>query len=420
MPSAAELLIDRLTQASGTLDQVKQEYDVIVIGAGPAGSLVARELAKNSVNVLLLDKNIFPRAKVCGCCLSASALKTLQACGLEHLPKQLGAIPINQLHLGVGDCSVDLPLTDELAISRQLFDSALIDEAITAGAQFLPQAAAVVEQSDGQKLFVIVLSDQQTRVLSSRIVVVADGLGGVSTQNFPELAPIVATNARIGTGAVSEQAPSFYENGTIYMSYGAGGYLGLVRIEDGRTDVAAALDPAFLKSCGTAAAAAKELLTACHWPVPPDLDQLAWKGTVPLTRHRPAIAAHRLFLVGDAASYVEPFTGEGIAWAMQSALLLAPLVVQALKHFDETFIWRWEHIYRRSVVRAQRPTKMLAQVLGNPELASNATRLLSKTPMLAQRVARLLRGTTSKTLALCAGDPATDTRPQEVHECPQS
>ena len=62
-------------------EAVNQTWDVIVVGAGPAGSLTARELARLGRRVLLVDKASFPRPKVCGCCLSGSALAALSVGG---------------------------------------------------------------------------------------------------------------------------------------------------------------------------------------------------------------------------------------------------------------------------------------------------------------------------------------------------
>jgi menaquinone-9 beta-reductase len=413
--SAVESVNTKLAKVSCSLEAVREHYDVIVIGAGPAGSITARELAVRGASVLLIDKSQFPRAKVCGCCLSAAALKSLRSCGLGDLPARLGAVPIHSLQLCSGTMTLDTPLTEELSISRQLLDAALITEATNCGAHFLPRTAAAVEKADGQKLFVIAIAGEDTRILSAKLVVAADGLGGVSTQNFPELATVVDPLSRIGMGTVSEQAPSFYQPGTIYMTYGDGGYLGLVRLEDGRLDIAAALNSEYLKSCHTAPAAARELLNNSHWPVPLDLDQLAWKGTVPLTRTRESVATERLFLVGDAASYVEPFTGEGIAWAIQSALLLAPLLTKALNSYDESFIWRWQHIYRRSIVRAQRPTKLVAQLLRNPQLTTNTVDVLIKAPFISKNLVRLVTGALKKSPAHAVPDEQ-----REVSECQQS
>src|SRR5262249_59165822 len=95
-----------------------------------------------------------------------------------------------------------------------------------------------------------------------------------------------AAGSRIGGGFVlsADSAPAFYERGTIYMATGQDGYVGLVRVEDDRVDVAAALDPAFVKSEGGLGPAAEAIIRSLDWPVPVGLVEAPWKGTPALTR----------------------------------------------------------------------------------------------------------------------------------------
>ena len=67
-------------------------WDCVVIGAGPAGALAAREVARRGASVLLLDRAAFPRYKVCGCCLNPRSLGVLDRVGLGHLVGQLGGV----------------------------------------------------------------------------------------------------------------------------------------------------------------------------------------------------------------------------------------------------------------------------------------------------------------------------------------
>src|SRR5207253_6673651 len=83
-----------------TLDEVaRRTWPVLVVGAGPAGATAARELARRGVEVLLVDRAMFPRWKVCGCCLNGNALATLERIGLGNLPRQQGATPLIDMHL---------------------------------------------------------------------------------------------------------------------------------------------------------------------------------------------------------------------------------------------------------------------------------------------------------------------------------
>ena len=92
-------------------------WDVLVVGAGPAGALAARELARRGRSVLLLDKSEFPRPKVCGCCLNGSALATLRGVGLGHLVAGSGGVALTRTRISVGRDSAELALPTGMALS---------------------------------------------------------------------------------------------------------------------------------------------------------------------------------------------------------------------------------------------------------------------------------------------------------------
>ena len=82
----------------------------------------------------------------------------------------------------------------------------------------------------------------------ARVVVAANGLGGRLHAHEGEGPSNIQPGSRIGAGALAETAPTFFQDGTIYMACGEGGYVGLVRLEDGRLDIAAAFDTALIKA----------------------------------------------------------------------------------------------------------------------------------------------------------------------------
>src|SRR5205085_586761 len=116
--------------------------------------------------------------------------------------------------------------------------------------------------------------------LEPRVVIAADGLNGrlSGTEVMPH------ANSRIGSGVVLDFAPGFYHAGTIFMAVGLGGYVGLVRIEDGRLDVAAAFDADVVRAAGSPGAAAAAVLREAGLPAIPSLEAAAWRGTPALTR----------------------------------------------------------------------------------------------------------------------------------------
>jgi menaquinone-9 beta-reductase len=340
--------------------------DVLVIGAGPAGAVTARELARQGSRVLLVDKAAFPRPKVCGCCLNGAAVATLERLGLAHVLRD--AVRLQHVTVAAGRRSANLTLPRGVALSRDLFDARLVEAAVKAGVEFRPNTMVRLPIGRDPK----------------GITIIASGLtGGDAT---PEL------GSRIGAGVMlpAEDSPAFFASGTVYMATGRGGYVGLVRVEDGRLDVAAAFDAAFVKSAGGLCAAAEAILSEVGWPVPTDLAEQAWKGTPALTRTSARLAGYRFFVVGDAAGYVEPFTGEGMAWALMSAAALAPLALRAIREWDDRFVPEWEATHYRTVGKRQQVCRIVSRVLRSPSLTRLAVGVLGLCPILSRPVVSAL------------------------------
>lgn len=362
-----------------------QSWDAVVIGAGPAGSLVARELARRNCSVLLVDRSAFPRWKVCGACLNGRALATLGDAGLGDLPKRKEAVPLDAVRLSASGRSATVSLPGGAALSRFSFDAALIEEAIRCGAAFLPQTTAALGNVTPTERTVLLRQPDHSAELKARIVIAADGLGG-------SVAPgrrTVRTGSRIGAGTIAENAPVFYSPGTIFMACAAGGYVGAVRLEDNRLDIAAALDPALLRN-RRPVEVVKSILEQTGWPAIPQIAQMPWRGTPALSRRVCPLGAERLFVLGDAAGYVEPFTGEGMAWAMAGALELAPIAAHAARCWDNRLPGRWSARYHHAIARRQGLCRAASEILRRPLLTAAALVLLGRMPWLAAPVVRRL------------------------------
>jgi flavin-dependent dehydrogenase len=369
-----------------------KHWDVIVIGAGPAGAVSACLLARRGQKVLLVDKAQFPRDKVCGSCLSARTIGFLGEAGLGHLIKDLGAQPINDIKLctAIGASKLTLPVG--FALSRQSLDMAIIEEAKAAGVVFLAGISASVGAVDGYRRTVILESADNDVALQATCILVCDGVNGRALHDLSgaekELfKPHIAKNSRIGAGAVisldPSQARQFYKPGTIYMALDKSGYVGLVCMEDNKVDLAGAFDATFTRKLGSPKEAAAKILRNAGLPFLPAFEDADWLGTAPYTRHRKKLAGQRLFIVGDAASYGEPFTGEGIGWATKSALLVVPLVEQALAGWDNSLISNWQKIHQKQVQDKQRLSLLLGRLLRSEQLISMLIPLLKIAPMVA-------------------------------------
>jgi len=387
-------------------------WDAAVVGAGPAGAVAARELARRGRSVLLIDKATFPRWKVCGCCLNGSALDTLAAVGLGDLPARCGAVPLERVRLEAGGRGAELPLPGGVALSREAFDAALVRAAVAAGVAFLPGTRVVrllrervpedrllrervpedrllrervpEDRSRSERTTLHAAQGSVTVAVTAGVMIAADGLGG---QLVAGRRQAVADGSRIGAGAVASAAPDFYHPGTIFMAVGRGGYVGLVRVEDGRLDVAAAFDPGFVRDAGGLGPSAAATLREAGFPAVPGLEDLPWRGTPALTRTARRVAGERWFAIGDAAGYVEPFTGEGMAWAVASAVAVAPIATQP---WFPGLAREWEATHARLIRNRQAVCRAAAWVLRSPRLSRFAVRLLSLAPLLSRPVVAAL------------------------------
>jgi menaquinone-9 beta-reductase len=389
------------------------DWDVVVIGAGPAGSLAARELSRAGARVLLVEKSVFPRSKVCGGCLNLESVTALRTAGLAHLALPPIAIPLPQLALRCGGSTARLALPGWSAIARRSFDARMVLAAIECGAEFLPATSASIGDrppSDAQRPVRLAAADGQATA-RGRVILAADGLNQASHRKFDLLRALVSRSCRIGMGAVlpaDEQAA--IEPGTIEMAVGRGGYVGAVRTADDRITVAAAIDPGQLRAYSAAEVIGRILNES---GVPGRLERAVaaadWRGTSPLTRSPRRVAADNVLLLGDAAGYVEPFTGDGMAAALSSALAARELVFdylsqtarEAKKGPDlEMKLGRlaseWTSKHGAIVRASRRRCRFLSALIRRPRAARIVLQMVAAWPALA---GPFLRGAS-------AGEPA--------------
>jgi flavin-dependent dehydrogenase len=376
-----------ISASVGLGEAARRLWDVVVVGAGPAGALAAYALARARLAVLLLDRAAFPRYKVCGCCLNGRAQACLADAGLRDLPRRLGAAPLDRLLLAGGGREACIGLRGERVLSREALDAGLAAAAVDAGATFVPETFAARGPCRSAARAVLLRQGRRAETVWGRLVLAADGLAGTFSADRSRRRAVGA-GSWIGAGAVADAFSSFYAAGTVYMACGRGGYVGLVRREDGRLDVAAALDPAPLGPTRAPGAAAARILAETGWPPLTELARLSWRGTPALSHRARHLARKRLFVIGDAASFVQPFTGEGIAWALQSARSVVPLAVQAVACWEPHLVRAWADRYRRTVLRRQWACRALSAALRRPNLTAAGIALLARLPALARPVLR--------------------------------
>ncbi len=363
---------------------IHRSWDVVVLGAGPAGSLAAHELARRGLAVLLVEKRAFPRWKVCGACFNGQAQAALSSAGLGDLIERQGGIPLREFRLGLGGAEAAFAMPAGHALSRVRFDQALVDAATRSGAVFLGETCARVGSAGCGCRRVCLRRGRHEATVSAGVVVVAAGLANRCLEQEPTLQTEIRTDSRVGAGCVVSDGPDAYAAGTLFMAVGRHGYVGLVRVEGGTLNVAAAFDRPFLSDSAGPGPAARRVLAEAGFAPITSLDSAAWQRTPALTRTSRPLAGRRWLLIGDAAGYVEPFTGEGMGWALSSASAVVPIVLQGLQGWDIGIEREWSRRHRRLIGDRQRFCRGLATVLRHPGAARTLHLAASRLPSLSR------------------------------------
>jgi len=357
-------------------------WDAVVIGAGPAGAVVARQLARQCKRVLLVEKQSFPRDKVCGGCIGGATLDLLDSIGLGDLPVECGGILLETFVLACSNNIARIPIGRRIAISRSTLDAALVEEAQAAGVVVQDRVIARLGTPTGGKSRLVTLSfGRQEATVHARVVIVATGL----TSNLPGFSTKVLRSSYVGVGTVTDRPPCELTPKGLHMAVGADGYVGITPIERDRFDIAAAVKPDSLAT-NSVGGVIHTLMQQGGFPPTTDLRALTWRGTPTLTRRTLPVATHRCLLVGDAAGYVEPFTGEGIGWAIYSALLACSLLEGDLDNWPAGLEGRWLHLYKRSLVTRQRTCRVMSKMIRHASLRRATIWSLQRAPSLGRLV----------------------------------
>jgi flavin-dependent dehydrogenase len=347
-------------------DATRTVWDAVVIGAGPAGAVAAIQFAKSGLQTLLVDAKQFPRDKVCGGYLNSRALQSLRQIGLAELAEKYPESDVRELHLISGQQRIRFTLPAGRVICRNGFDAALVDAANDAGVTTITGVQAGVEPKTPRDTREVTLAHNGAReTIRSRVVVCADGLGRMSVRHLPEFATAPANGSRVGIGAVVSDCGDTCRDGKITMVVSRHGYVGISRSDANQLNIAAAVAPAVLAHA-TPGEVVETILAKGGAAIPIGLYHAVWRGTPQLTSRPWHVASERVFLVGDASGYVEPFTGEGMAAAIEAAAALTPFVFQATKAWVPNIAARWETLLRQIVHDRQHTCRTLAWILRRP------------------------------------------------------
>jgi 2-polyprenyl-6-methoxyphenol hydroxylase-like FAD-dependent oxidoreductase len=227
---------------------------------------------------------------------------------------------------------------------------------------------------DARTVEVIMAPTGARRRLTARIIVAADGLGHFSLRHLPQVCETISPTSYIGAGCEMHGDWPAVDGGVIHMAVGKRGH--------GTLNVAAALAPHFVRQIGGLAAAAHALLGESKLPAIEGLQHASWQGTPSLSRRTHPVHLPRLFVIGDSAGYVEPFTGEGITCAMLAAQQSAPLVDRAIDKWDDSLARQWAH-HQQAMAARQRACRLITSAVRRPWLVDAALYTGRTLPWLA-------------------------------------
>ncbi len=372
-----------------SLEHTDQEcWDVVVIGAGVAGATAALLSAKRGLKTALVESKAFPREKVCGGCLNQRAQASLERLGVMDDLLAAGAVKLNRLDLRILKTVGCWSIPTLLSIRRSTLDQILIKHAVRAGATLFSetQAKVVFDESrhaNPTQRQVVLRRGTESTLIHSRIVIVADGLTRSSLRDDSHFQSKIEVDSRVGVQAFLDPNDIQYDlaHGTLRMCVANGGYVGLSHTDGGHIDLAAAIDPKSICNKNSIASVVEKLFSKTmgsriELPV-----EISWRSTPQLTRSSDRVADHRLLLIGDSIGYVEPFTGEGMSWAMASAEAAMPFIEKAVvEGWSHGFVDEWSTWVRKEHFRKQKQCRWMARQLHRPRLAAWILRACDKIP----------------------------------------
>jgi len=345
------------------------DADIAIIGAGPAGGGMAHAMAGRGWRTVLLERFPPPRRKACGEFLSPESLDSLETLGLFPRVASLGPAEMAEARISLyaGNKPLVIPLPGTAwGVSRHALDHAILQAALERGVRWRPGAAVTSVSRQGRGYRIEWREGGQRRAMTARAVIGAWGRHppsglrpGAMTPKPPIRPPLrpawrfrQSLSTRASFVGVSCHVTGLAREPAVELFFFRGGYAGLAPVERGRHNLAALVDRRFFREAGgtvrgvlEAAARANALLGRRLTKASPVPGSEA--AAAPVIVGRRPVPWGAVPHVGDAAAVIPPLCGDGMAMALRSAALCAPLADAFLR--GELAPGEWKRLYTEAI-----------------------------------------------------------------------
>jgi menaquinone-9 beta-reductase len=365
--------------------------DVLIAGAGPAGTIAATLLARAGVRVLVLDRARFPRPKLCGDTINPGTYAILRRLGLEAAAAR--AMPLEGMIVtGAGRVRVQGRYGEACgySISRTDLDLALLTAAAGAGARIEQEVLVdgpVVDTAEGEVVSGVIVKGRNGRPLrmTARLTIAADGRYSRVARTV-RLSRSPSRPRRWAIGSYFQDVAGMTPFGEMHVRHGH--YLGVAPLPGGITNACIVTpDPGRDRP--------EDILSRALRQDPLLRDRFATARMVvdpislgPLAVDCCAAGMPGLLLAGDAAGFVDPMTGDGLRFAIRGAELAALEALHALEHGNLDAHRRLEIARRREFTRKWRFNRTMRWVVEDPRTLRLAELGAGAVPSVMQRVIR--------------------------------